>query len=114
MVSSGKRDEQVYLIDILECIARLEEYTNGKTEADFSTDAMLKDAVIRRIEIIGEAMNSIPESFTEQYPEIPWREIVAMRNIIVHEYFGVMDERIWDVIKRDIPKLKEQIEALIA
>ena len=55
---------------------------------------MLKDAVIRRIEIIGEAMNSIPNHL-QSSTQIPWREIVAMRNIIVHEYFGVMDERIW-------------------
>ncbi len=113
MSSSNKRGASVYLNDILECIARIEEYTQGKTEADFVADPMLQDAIIRRIEIVGEAINNISEEFTEENPEIPWRAIVAMRNIIVHEYFGVMIERIWDVIHRDLPQLKEQIRAIM-
>lgn len=74
---------------------------------------MLQDAIIRRIEIIGEAVKQLPPTFKKQYPEIAWKEIAGMRDILIHEYFGVNINVVWKTIQKDIPKLKEQIEELL-
>lgn len=108
-----KRDFRVYLDDILESIERIEDYTKGKTEEVFKRNTELQDAVLRRLEIIGEAVKHIPEDVKDKYPQIEWKKIAGARNIFVHEYFGVRLERVWETALKDLPRLKEQIERIL-
>lgn len=108
-----KRDFRVYLDDILESILYIEAYTENLTKQGFKNDIGKQDAVVRRLEIIGEAVKHIPEEIKKDHREIPWNKITGARNIFVHEYFGVKLERVWDTIKQDLPRFKEQIEKLL-
>lgn len=94
---------------ILSSIDRIEQYTIEMTEQQFLDNFLVQDGVMRNIEIIAEASKKIPEEIRNKFPEIPWREIMAMRNKIIHEYFGVDLQTIWNVIQEDLPKLKIQV-----
>ncbi|ABB15567.1 HepT-like ribonuclease domain-containing protein [Carboxydothermus hydrogenoformans] len=104
------RDYKLYLSDILESAKKILDYTKNITYDEFMLDSKTIDAVVRNLEIIGEAANKIPEKITALYPEIPWRSMIGMRNLLVHEYFGVSIKIIWETIKRDIPDLIKKIE----
>ena len=104
-----KKDPRIFIEHILECIERIEEYTRGVTKEEFLSSGQLQDAVIRRIEVIGEAVKNIPDDIKQRYPDIPWREIAGMRDILIHEYFGVDLELIWKVAKEDVFELKKKM-----
>ncbi len=102
-----KRDMQLYVQDIWDCIEKIHEYAHGLSKNDFYDNSQLQDAVVRRLEIMGEAVKHIPQRFRSKYPNIPWKEIAGIRDILIHEYFGVNLARIWNVIERDIPELRQ-------
>ena len=106
------KDQSVYLKHIRDAISKIEVYTVGG-RAEFFKNTMIQDAVIRNLEVIGEAVRNISAEFRKQHPRIPWRNITALRNVLIHEYFGVDLEIVWRVVLRRLPTLKRQVEALL-
>jgi uncharacterized protein with HEPN domain len=107
-----KRNLDLYLDDIQESIEKIEEYTKGITLEKFLKNTQIQDAVLRRLEIIGEAVRNLPDDFKKKHSEIPWNMISGMRNVVAHEYFGVNVKRVWKTIEKDIPELKNKIKNL--
>ena len=107
-----KRQIELYLADISLAIRRIEKYIKGFNITEFFNDPKTLDAVIRNLEIIGEAVKNIPPAVKKKYPKIPWAKIAGMRNKIIHEYFGIDEEIIWQTIKGDIPKLKRELKKI--
>jgi len=107
-----KKDIAVYIEDILESIQKIEEYTDSLTKEKFNDMISVQDAVLMRLAVIGESANKIPLDLRRKHKEIPWRKIIDLRNVIVHDYSSINIERIWKNIKEDLPKFKEQIEKL--
>ena len=103
------RDIRVYIDDILKSIAMIEQYTQAIDEQDFLADTQVQDAVLRRLEIMGEAVKNIPQALRDRYPNIPWKKIAGLRDVLIHEYFGVNIRRTWKVAKQDIFELKQKL-----
>ena len=106
------RDMRLYIQDILESIEAIEEYVQSTTEEQFYRNRQVQDAVLRRLEIIGEAVKNLDEDFRNRYPEIPWKKVAGLRDVLIHEYFGVSLKRVWWVIKIDLVDLKLQISRI--
>ena len=97
-----KREYDFYLQDVLEAIRRIFLYVEDKTFEDFQADAMMVDAVLRNLEVIGEAITQVPLEVKESYKEIPWRDIQDFRIIVAHKYWKINLERVWDVIENKL------------
>lgn len=104
-----KRDLRLFIEDVLESIKLIEKYIGNTSKESFGNNQKLKDSVIRRLEIIGEAVKSMPNDFKEKYPEVPWKKIAGLRDIIIHTYFNIDLDITWEIIKKDLPDLKEKI-----
>lgn len=108
-----KKDDSVYLRHIADAIELIEEYVHGLSNDQFLSQAMAKDAVVREIEIIGEAANNISDEYQIHHPEVPWGKMIGIRNKIVHEYFNVNFSIVWDTVQDDLPILKEAVKKLL-
>ncbi len=108
-----KKDHKIYLEHILEAINKTETYVRKLDKNDFLKNNLVQDGVVRNIEIIGEAVKNIPSDFKNRNRSIPWRDIAGMRDRIVHFYFGLDYELVWDTVKKDLPILKNEIKKLL-
>ena len=106
------KDNLAYIDHIQQCICKIQEYTKDLNQSDFNTAELIQDAVIRNIEIIGEATKKISPDFKARYNEVPWKEMAGMRDKLIHDYFGVDVEVVWKTIQEDIPMLKSLIEQI--
>ena len=104
-----KRDDKLYIGDILDSIKAIEEYIHNIDYNQFIENRMVYSATIRELEIIGEATSKISEKTREKYPNIDYRTIKDFRNVLAHEYFGVDMEIVWGIVSKKLPKLKEEI-----
>lgn len=107
------KENELYLEDILDSINAINSYTQNLTYEDFSSDRKTYSATIRELEIIGEAVGKLPDEIKNQHPEVEWRDIKGMRNLLIHEYFGVDLEIVWKVVKDDIPQLKQTVKNIL-
>lgn len=105
--------DRTYLGDILDSIHRIESYLNNVSKESFLENLMMQDAVMRQIEIIGEASNNVSDEFQEKHEHLPWAQMRAIRNKIVHDYRGINVQIIWDTAKQDLPILKEQVSKFL-
>ncbi len=99
--------------DILEACRRVERYIFGLTYNDFLVDEKTQDAVVRNLEIIGEAAKNLPSELRKSHPSVPWRDMARMRDRLIHHYFGVNLDVIWEIITSDLPDVTPQIEGII-
>ncbi|MCK4463355.1 MAG: DUF86 domain-containing protein [Candidatus Omnitrophica bacterium] len=106
------RDYNLYIEDILTATKSIEKYTKGLNFLDFKKNNLIIDAVVRNLEIIGEAAKNIPPNLRNKAPQIEWKKICGLRDILAHEYFGVDVEVVWDILKNKLPDLKKKIKTL--
>lgn len=107
-----ERDERLYLADLSAAIDRILRYTASGREAFFG-DPMIQDAVVRNLEIMGEAVKSLGEPFRTAHREVPWRKISGMRDRVIHSYFSVDLDIVWEVVEQELPKLRQQLTAVL-
>jgi len=108
-----QRDHRVYLNDLLAAISKIERYVCDLPFEEFTQDEMRIDAVVRNLEVIGEAAKHVPEWFRRKYPSVEWRKISGLRDILIHEYFGVDLDILWDIVKNEIPDLKRDTRKIL-
>ncbi|MCW7075240.1 MAG: DUF86 domain-containing protein [Candidatus Methanospirare jalkutatii] len=108
-----KRTYRDYILDILTSIQEIEEFVEGMNFEEFVEDRKTVNAVIRSLEVMGEAVKKIPLEIREKYQEIPWKYIAGMRDKLIHEYHGVDLEIVWEVVEKEIPPLKPKFEKIL-
>jgi uncharacterized protein with HEPN domain len=106
------KDDNLYVIHIGECIARIEAYIGAKGQAEFMASTLLQDAILRNLQTLAESTQKLSDGLKEKHPEVPWRQIAGFRNILVHNYLGVDLKQVWLIIERDLPALKHQVEMI--
>ena len=103
------KDYELYLDNILEAAEKIGRYVSGLSYGDFAGKSLVSDAVIRNLEIIGEAVKKLPEELKRKHPEIEWKKIAGFRDILAHEYAGVSLRIVWDIVENKLPELREKI-----
>ena len=108
-----KREYKLFIQDIKECIAQIEEFVGNMTLEKFKADEKTSSAVVRKIEIIAEATKNVPREIRQKYKELPWSDMARMRDKIIHSYFVVDYEVVWKTIKERLPEIKPKIDAIL-
>lgn len=108
-----KKDDTVYLRHILDGIQQIQDYVQGLSTERFLHDKLLQDGVVRQLEIIGEASRNLSAEFRQTCVEVPWSQIIALRNRIIHAYFDVNLRVVWEIVQDDLPSLKQQVERVL-
>lgn len=106
------RSERERLLDILEAIERIEKYA-AEGKGAFEADELIQNWMVNHITLIGEACRSLSDEFQARYANVPWADIIGMRNILIHHYFGIDEDAVWSVVEKDIPELKLNIETIL-
>ena len=107
------RDWQIRITDILQAIEEIVELTRGMTDVEFAQDIRTVKAVLYNFAVIGEAARHVPEAVKAQWPQVPWREMSDMRNVVIHEYFGVDLEILWETIHQELPPLLPRLQEML-
>ncbi|PKL62717.1 MAG: DUF86 domain-containing protein [Methanomicrobiales archaeon HGW-Methanomicrobiales-2] len=107
------REYNIYLRDILEAIGRIDRYTRGMGYEEFLQNELVQDGVIRNLMVIGEATKLIPEPLKCEHADISWRKIAGMRDILIHAYFGIHSEIVWDVVRNKLPELQVAVREML-
>lgn len=107
------RSLQLYLEDILTSCAKVQRYTLNMSLEDFVADERTYDAVVRNLQIIGEAVKQIPPEVRDQYPAVEWRKIADLRDILAHAYFSLENETLWDIVQNKVPALQKQKQLIV-
>ena len=106
------KDPRVYLAHILECILKIERFTQVGRMV-FLKDELVQDAVLRNFEVIGEAAKRLDDTYRADHPQIPWRAIAGLRDVLIHQYEGVNLQQVWNIVEKDLPGLKNSIKGLL-
>ena len=105
----ARRSDRVYLGDILDSIALIHSYIQGVTYSQLDEDQLIQDAVVHRLEVIGEISRQLSDEFRLKHPDVPWHRLIGMRNRIIHEYFGIDLDRVWDAVTVDVNELEKSV-----
>ena len=107
-----KKDDRLYLLQIADCCGKIQQYTSAGKDV-FFRDSKSRDAVLRNLQILAESAERVSSSTKDEHPEVDWRAVIGIRNILVHNYLGVSFEVIWGVVERDVPDLERNIRAIV-
>ncbi|HXT98119.1 MAG TPA: DUF86 domain-containing protein [Polyangia bacterium] len=108
------RDARLFLEDIVACCDKIGRYTLGLVFEQFRKDDKTLDAVARNLELIGEATKRLPEELRKRYQDVPWRRMAGLRDVIVHGYFGIDVQLLWDIVQKDVPAARLKVAAILA
>ena len=108
-----KREYKLFIQDIKDCIAQIDEFVGDMKLEEFKADEMVSSAVVRKLEVIGEATKNIPSEIRQKYKELPWSDMAKMRDKIIHGYFGIDYEVVWKTIKERLPEIKPKIDNIL-
>jgi len=108
-----KKDDSVYLHHILAAIERIETYSEGVSLQEFLKTGIIQDGVVRQLGIIGEASRNLSAELVQSHPEVPWREIIGLRNRIAHAYYNIDQGLVWDIVQEDLPSLKSEVTRIL-
>jgi uncharacterized protein with HEPN domain len=108
------RDWKLFIIDIFDCAQKILSYTQGMEQKQFFEDSQTYDAVLRNLEIIGEAAQNLPNEIKKKYTNIDWKKIAGLRDIAIHKYFGINQDILWDIVSHKIPELESKITEMVS
>ena len=107
------KDDRLYLIHISECIERIESYVTGRDKQEFLDSTLIQDGVIRNLQVLAESTQRLSNDAKESRDEVDWFKIAGFRKVLVHDYLGIDIERVWNILEKDLPVLKEAIQSML-